>query len=139
MFGFFKKKEPAKEPATVVAGLSVNDDALQQFKAKAQEQLPYLIEFMETHEEDDELFKYAVKTKFTEDEKAEHMWVQVTRFHDDFFTGQLANNPNTIKKLKHGDPVKVSRADVEDWLLQDLLTYTKVGGFSSGYIRDNAK
>jgi hypothetical protein len=55
MLGFFKKKK-TQEPKSVVTGLSANDNLLQEFKAKAQEQLPYLIEFMENHEEGDELF-----------------------------------------------------------------------------------
>ncbi|MDB5149349.1 MAG: hypothetical protein JWQ57_3369 [Mucilaginibacter sp.] len=138
MLGFFKKKKTA-EPKSVVAGLSANDNLLQEFKAKAQEQLPYLIEFMENHEEGDELFRYAVKTNFVEGDNIEHMWVQVDRFKDGLFIGKLANKPSTITQIKYGDPIEVSQHNVEDWVLQDFLTNTKVGGFSSGYIRENAK
>ncbi|MFC0515220.1 DUF2314 domain-containing protein [Mucilaginibacter angelicae] len=138
MLGFFKKKKTA-EPKSVVAGLSANDNLLQEFKAKAQEQLPYLIEFMENHEEGDELFRYAVKTNFVEGDNTEHMWVQVDRFKDGLFIGKLANKPSAITHIKYGDPIEVSQHNVEDWILQDFLTNTKVGGFSSGYVRENAK
>jgi uncharacterized protein YegJ (DUF2314 family) len=139
VFGFFKKKKQSAEDDDKVANLSVNDAILQTYQDKAQQELPYLIQFMADHEIDDELFRYAVKTNFTEDDQSEHMWVQVKAFKDDYFIGNLANNPATMKLIKYGDSVKVLRTDVEDWILQDYLTHTKVGGFSSAYIRNSAE
>jgi uncharacterized protein YegJ (DUF2314 family) len=137
MFGFFKKKK-TEESKNEIAAISVNDATLKSYQEKAQEQLDYLIEFMDDHEKDDELFRYAVKCNFIEDGEAEHMWVQVNEFVNDHFLGKLANEPNTIKLIKYGDPVNVHRSNVEDWILQDFLTNTQVGGFSSEYIRNNA-
>ncbi len=138
MFEFFKKKRPAATTVDKVANLSVDDPVLQTYQEKAQQQLPYLIDFMQDHEKDDELFRYAVKANFIEDGNAEHMWVQVNDFIDDHFIGRLANEPNTIKKIKYGDNVKVHRNDVEDWILEDFLLNAKVGAFSSEYIRNKA-
>ncbi len=67
------------------------------------------------------------------------MWTQVYEFKDDYFIGTLTNEPSTLKKIKYGDTVKIFRQDVEDWLLQDFLTNTEVGGFSRKYIRGKAK
>ena len=136
MFGFFKKKKSAKSAEDVVANLSVDDEVLQSYQEKAAEGIAYLIDFMNDHEKDDELFQYAVKVKFEEDGNAEHMWVQVNEFSEGYFIGKLANKPSTMKLIKYGDPVNVLKADVEDWVLRDLLTNTKVGGFSSQYIRN---
>jgi len=139
MFELFKKKKPLAESEDKIASLSANDTSLQSYQEQAQTELPYLIEFIQSHEEGDELFRYAVKTNFIEKDISEHMWVQVIKFEDDHFIGQLANKPNTMKSINHGDAVKVNRKDVEDWILQDFLTNTKVGSFSSNYIRDKAK
>lgn len=139
MFQFFKKKKQTEESADQVARLAANDDSLKACKDKAQKELPYLIDFMNDHEKDDELFRYAVKADFVEGDNSEHMWVQVNEFKDGHFFGRLANEPNTIKEIKYGDNVTVKRENVEDWILQDFLTNTKVGGYSSEYIRNNVK
>lgn len=141
MFNFFKKKSTGS--INKVASFSTNDSALKSYQETAQEQLPYLIEFMTENGDGvekfgEELFKYAVKSKFTEGDNAEHMWVKVSEFKNGQFVGELNNKPNTMKLVKYGDTVTVLKADVEDWVLQDLLTNTKVGGFSSGHIRNAA-
>ena len=139
MFRFFKGKKHTKEAADKVVGLSAKDASLQAYKDSAQKELQYLIDFMNDHEKNDELFRYAVKADFVEGDHSEHMWVQVTEFKDGHFFGRLANEPHTIKAIKYGQRVTVKRDNVEDWILQDFLTNTKVGGYSSEYIRNNVK
>jgi uncharacterized protein YegJ (DUF2314 family) len=139
VFGFFKKKRQSSEDENNVASLSADDTALQSYQEKAQQELPYLIQFMADNEVDEKLFRYAAKTNFTEGDLSEHMWVQVKEFKDGYFIGNLVNKPATMKLIKYGDSVKVLRADVEDWILEDFLTRTKVGGFSSAYIRNSAE
>ncbi|MDB5090018.1 MAG: hypothetical protein JWR09_4012 [Mucilaginibacter sp.] len=138
MFEFFKKKKPVQQDEHNVVGISSGDSTIVAIKQKAQEELWYLIKFMSENEKDEELFRYAIKTRFEEGSTAEHMWVQVSDFNDGNFIGRLANEPSTIKRLKYGDDVQILRDDVEDWILQDFLTNTRVGGFSSEYVR-NAK
>jgi len=137
MFEFFKKKKPAEESGHKIVSLSANDAVLQTYQEKAQDELPYLIDFMNNNERDEELFRYAIKVNFREGEKSEHMWVQVDDFKDDYFFGRLANEPETIQLVKYGQNVKVFREDVEDWILEDFLTNTKVGNFASVYIKSN--
>ena len=144
MFEFFKKKKQVEKVEDKIASLMSNDNALKKFYEKAQDEIFYLIDFMNENGDGidkygEVLFNYAVKTKFKEEDKTEHMWVKVTEFTDGYFIGKLNNKPNTMKLIKYDDEVKVLRKDVEDWILQDLLTKTKVGGFSSAYIRNNAK
>ena len=94
---------------------------------------------MAEHDKDDSLFRYAVKTNFTEDGHNEHMWVQVYDFKNGYFTGTLSNDPSTVTKVKYGDTIKINRAAVEDWILQDFFTNTEVGGFSQDYLREKSK
>ncbi|HZX58359.1 MAG TPA: DUF2314 domain-containing protein [Mucilaginibacter sp.] len=138
MFEFFKKKRPIEKDEHKIVSLPANDAVLQTYQEKAQDELQYLIDFMNNNERDEELFRYAIKANFIEGDNCEHMWVQVYEFKDDYFFGQLANEPNTIELLKYGDNVKVFREDVEDWILEDFLTNTKVGDFASIYIKSNA-
>src|ERR1700722_19324457 len=84
VFEFFKKKKPI-EKEHEIASLPANDKVLKSYQEEAQEGLPYLIEFMNSHKKDDELFRYAVKANFIEDDDSEHMWVQVNDFKDGFF------------------------------------------------------
>lgn len=139
MFGFFKKKNTGKETEHKIVTLPADDAVLATYQEEAQDGLPYLIEFMAEHDEGDELFRYAVKTNFEENGNSEHMWVQVTKFEDGFFYGKLVNQPSTMKLVKYGDPIKIARTDVEDWVLEDFLTNTKVGSFSSKYLRGKGK
>lgn len=136
---FFIKGRTKNESTDKIASLSIDDTLLKKYKDTAQEQLDYLIKFMNEHDKDDTLFRYAVKSNFHEQGHDEHMWTQVYEFRGDYFIGTLANEPSSIKQIKYGDTVKVFRQDIEDWILQDFLANTEVGGFSRQYLRSKAK
>ena len=138
-FKFFNKTKTDPSDQDKVANLSIDDRTLANYQDTAQKELPYLIQFMNEHDKDDTLFRYAVKSSFKERGNSEHMWVQVNEFKDNYFIGTLANEPSTLKEVNYGDTVKVHRDDVEDWILQDFFTNTEVGGFSREYIRNRAK
>ncbi|HVS92306.1 MAG TPA: DUF2314 domain-containing protein [Mucilaginibacter sp.] len=134
MFNFFKKKKSSDEQNNVFV-FSSDDAVIEAYKQKAQSEIQYLIDFMDANERNEELFRYAVKARFKEAEKAEHMWIQVDDFKDGYFLGRLANKPDTVKSVQYGDHVTIPRTDVEDWILEDFLTGTKVGHFSMTYLR----
>lgn len=123
----------------VVASLPDYDQHIKKYKDTAQAQIDYLIEFMNTHEKNDSLFQYFVKTNFQENDSYEHMWVSVTEFENGYFIGVIANEPTKITNLKYGDSVRVIKTNVEDWILNDYLTNTKVGGFSQEYLREKGQ
>lgn len=139
IFIYIKSRTKNKSNTDKIARLSTEDTLLQKYKDTAQSQLDYLIKFMSEHDKDDALFRYAVKSNFYEDGHDEHMWTQVHEFKDDYFIGTLANEPSSLQQIRYGDTVKVYRQDVEDWILQDFLTNTEVGGFSRQYLHRKAK
>ena len=144
MFEFLKKKKVNKEGSNGVSSLAKGDIILKSYQEKAQEEIQYLIDFIcrngdGSEEFGDHVFRYVIKTGFEEDGEVEHMWVQVDDFKDGYFIGRLANEPGTIKSIKYADPVSVFRDDVEDWILDDFLTGTKVGGFSQNYLKNSEK
>ncbi len=61
---------------------------------------------------------YAVKAPLTSPSgKVEHMWLQVTELSETTVSGILDNVPQGDFPMKHGDPVTVPLADVEDWII----------------------
>lgn len=134
-----QKKKATEKSNNRTSSLSSEDTELQKFKDTAQAKIAYLIEFMSEHDRDVTLFRYFVKSEFSENGIEEHMWTQVYEFRDGFFIGTLANDPIDIKKLKYNDKVEVRKQDVEDWRLHDFLTNTQVGGYSTDYLHKTSE
>lgn len=57
MFRFFKKQKQVGDAENKLSRLSVNDASLQNYKDEAQKELQYLIEVMNDHQKDHELFR----------------------------------------------------------------------------------
>jgi uncharacterized protein YegJ (DUF2314 family) len=122
-----------------IAHLSSEDKNINRFKDTAQKQIDYLISFMNSHDRNDTSFEYFAKSNFKEGDINERMWCLVKEFKDGNFTGVLANDPASLKLIKAGDKVKIPKKEVEDWILNDHLTHSKVGGFSQEYLREEGK
>ena len=77
----------------------------------------------------------AFKVAFTDDDQtpAEVMWVNEVNFDGYALQGRLLNQPNWLKSVNEGDPVKVPVKAITDWLYAiDGVAY---GGFSVNAIR----
>ena len=136
---FYQKGKFKDKSIDRISSLSSEDTMIKKYIDTAQAQIGYLIEFMGEHDKDDTLFRYFVKSVFSENGINEHMWTQAHEFKNGFFIGTLANDPVNIKQLKYNDKIKVRREDVEDWRLQDFLTNTQVGGFSTDYLHKTSQ
>lgn len=77
----------------------------------------------------------AFKVAFTDDDEspAEVMWVDDVNFNGYGLTGRLLNQPNWLKSVKQGDPVKVRVKAITDWMY--ALEGVAYGGFSVNAIR----
>ena len=136
----FNRKTTVLETSTNKTSLLASDDMhIKRYKDSAQAHINYLIEFMGDHDKGDTLFRYFVKSNFFENGFNEHMWSQVYEFENGFFIGTLGNDPNHIKKLKFNDTVRISKEEVEDWILQDFLTNTEVGSYSRDYLHKSSQ
>lgn len=75
------------------------------------------------------------KVAFTDDDEtpAEVMWVNEVNFDGYSLKGRLLNQPNWLKSVNEGDPVKVPVKAITDWLyaMEDVA----YGGFSVNAIR----
>ncbi len=66
-----------------------------------------------------------VKAPFSDSEPAgrpegtpdvEHMWLSDIHFDGEFVSGTLLNEPNWLKSVKVGDPVRVPLGEISDWM-----------------------
>jgi len=85
-------------------------------------------EFVESFELRDPADTFAVKAAFRDDFGLEHLWVRVLGIGEDHLTGTLDNRPHNLKSLRQGQPVKVPRNLVRDWLI--LSDGRMLGGFT---------
>jgi uncharacterized protein YegJ (DUF2314 family) len=72
--------------------------------------------------------RFAVKARFMDDYGREYMWLTVTAVDGQHIYGQLDNDPATVRAVRRGQPVRVSRAGLNDWLFTQGAE--RVGGFT---------
>jgi uncharacterized protein YegJ (DUF2314 family) len=71
--------------------------------------------------------RFSLKAEFVEGKVHEYMWLKDVRPEGFDFTGTLANTPVQLKKLHHGQRVRVKSVAVTDWMFVDG------GGLVGGY------
>ncbi len=71
---------------------------------------------------------FAVKARFMDDYGREYMWLTVTAVDAQHIYGQLDNDPATVRAVRRGQPVRVSRAGLNDWLFTQGAE--RIGGFT---------
>jgi len=106
---------PNRLPAIAVPSRYANDDDPQLVAAVAQanQRFDEFLEALADRKPDD---TFAVKAPFRDDFGKEYMWLTVSRVDDDTIYGQLGNDPACVKSVKRGQPVKVPRKMLNDWL-----------------------
>lgn len=62
-------------------------------------------------------FSFYIKSKFKEDDHVEHMWSVVRSLNDTVFLVSLDNVPNYLTRVKYKDNLKISKGEVEDWIV----------------------
>lgn len=72
--------------------------------------------------------RFAVKARFMDDYGREYMWLTVTAVDGQHIYGQLDNDPATVRAIRRGQPVRVLRSGLNDWLFTKGAE--RVGGFT---------
>jgi uncharacterized protein YegJ (DUF2314 family) len=72
---------------------------------------------------------FGVKHAFKDGDTVEHMWITDLTYEQGTFSGQLGNDPGLVKNISNGDPVKINRSEVEDWLYFD--GEDMIGGYTA--------
>jgi len=104
----------------------LDDEALINSKKLAQKHLQQFKE--EFKNKRDSVDEFYVKVRLTENELAEHMWINILDLNKDQSIGLLDNEPLKIKSLKYLDTIRFDINDAEDLMLfkNDSL---KLGSF----------
>ena len=107
--------KPYRLPAVAVPIRYANDDdpTLVAAVAQANQRFGEFLEALADRKPDE---TFAVKAPFRDDFGKEYMWLTVSRVDDDTIYGQLGNDPSCVKSVKRGQPVKVPRKTLNDWL-----------------------
>ncbi|MFO0851918.1 MAG: DUF2314 domain-containing protein [Gemmataceae bacterium] len=80
---------------------------------------------------------FAVKVPFADPNGREFMWVSVAAVDDAYIFGRLDNEPAFVKTVAAGEPVRVPRAELNDWLyVRDGHLY---GGFTLRLLDDTLR
>jgi uncharacterized protein YegJ (DUF2314 family) len=77
---------------------------------------------------------FGVKVAIRDGKKVEHFWVQISKFDGKQFEGAISNDPTLVKTVKSGDPIKIPKEKIGDWMYVEKKKL--VGGFTVRVLRN---
>lgn len=120
--------DPAEEPPPSPPQLVSIPDDDPQLTAAVTEANRRFDEFLTAFAHRTDADKFAVKARFMDDYGREYMWLTVTAVDGLHIYGQLDNDPATVRAIRRGQPVRVPRNGLNDWLFTQGAE--RVGGFT---------
>ncbi len=84
---------------------------------RARKELPRFIAALQNPTPDQR--EFAVNARFETPRGPEQIWIRVSKYEKGVFSGEVADEPVAIPKLKKGDKVNVPEAVVNDWLFRN--------------------
>lgn len=63
--------------------------------------------------------EFGVKVKIQDGENVEFLWVSDISFADGAFSGNIANDPQSVKNVRFGQKVSVKSDEISDWKYLD--------------------
>lgn len=112
-----------------IVSAPANDQELEMAKNKAQSNLAVFVNSFQEHT-NDTTYQYSVKADFTQNGEHEHMWISLNKIDKDQFIGTLGNDPQFITNMKFGDPITLTKKQIEDWTIMNSNTNQMEGGYS---------
>jgi uncharacterized protein YegJ (DUF2314 family) len=119
---------PAADPAPSLPQLVSIPDDDPQLTAAVHEANRRFDEFLTAFAARTDSDRFAVKARFMDDYGREYMWLTVTAVDGLHIYGQLDNDPATVRAIRRGQPVRVPRNGLNDWLFTQGAE--RVGGFT---------
>lgn len=113
-------KSGGKAPGGITNNVSA---AMQQATDQARRNWPEFVQAFRNARPGD---AFLVKSAFSEGGPVEHMWVNVTGMDERSVSGTLDSNPQILRQVKAGAPLRLGLQEIEDW------TYIS-GGQRHGY------
>jgi uncharacterized protein YegJ (DUF2314 family) len=120
-------EEDDETPTPPAPTVSIPDDD-PQLTAAVSEAHRRFDEFLHAFARRSDADRFAVKAPFMDDYGREYMWLTVTAVDGQHIYGQLDNDPATVRAIRRGQPVRVPRNGLNDWLFTQGAE--RVGGFT---------
>lgn len=105
--------DPAPELRAPTAWVAADDPAYLEARRRAHEGLDELIASLAS--EDPSHRAHALKVALREGRVVEHLWLDDVRWDGERFHGTVGNVPVTLRRVRYGDEVSVTREQVDDW------------------------
>lgn len=121
------------EPAAPTVSIPDDDPQLTAAVSEANRRFD---EFLDAFAHRSDADQFAVKARFMDDYGREYMWLTVTAVDGSHIFGQLDNDPATVRAIRRGQPVRVPRAGLNDWLF--TKGEQRVGGFTVSVLERRA-
>jgi uncharacterized protein YegJ (DUF2314 family) len=126
--------DDAPPPTVPLAGLPDDDPQLQAAVAEATGRFGEFVSALSDRAPAD---VFAVKAPFTDDFGREYMWVAVSAVDESHIYGRLDNDPATVRTVRRGQPVRVPRSLLNDWLM--VRGGQRLGGFTVRLIENRLR
>ena len=97
-----------------VTEVRTNDEAMNAAMRKARDTLSRFIEMSKEKVPS----RYSIKMPLTTGGNTEHIWMVVTGYDGERFTGKLSNTPAFSETLQAGSTVDVAASEISDWMVQ---------------------
>lgn len=117
--------EDAPAPPAPTVSIPDDDPQLTAAVSEANRRFDEFLHAFARRSDDD---RFAVKARFMDDYGREYMWLTVTAVDGAHIYGQLDNDPATVRAIRRGQPVRVPRTGLNDWLFTQGAE--RVGGFT---------
>ncbi len=76
------------------------------------------------------LTDFAVKVGIKEDLDTEYFWIVNFKEENEAFSGEIANEPRMVKRVRAGDIYKFKKSDIVDWTYTDISNNRMHGNFT---------
>ena len=80
---------------------------------------------------DPNLMVFAVKVRFADGDKTEHMWVTPFQAKGMKFTGRLNDMPRVVQNVKHEQQVEFATGDIADWMYYEQSKHKMYGNYTT--------
>ena len=91
-----------------------DDPDLLEAEAEARRRWPEFADAFASRQEGE---SYFVKVKVAQNDRSDHIWMNVSAIDDGQVTGKLNADPITVTNVQAGDEISRPSSEIEDWLI----------------------
>jgi uncharacterized protein YegJ (DUF2314 family) len=127
-----KPADPTEDPmdAEMPPDMADTDPVMQAAFKKGKATLKKYLPLAKTNK-DPKLMVFAVKVRFDDGKKSEHMWVTPFEAKGMKFSGRLNDIPRAVTNVKHEQQVEFTTKDIADWMYYDQSQHKMYGNYTT--------